>query len=223
MTASIQQLDDTEIKEAIEDFDSSGGCIQFELFRIEGTTDEYDCHHKTALHTLKTMNNGSGLFRVTIDETKLRDSGHRIEIEEFFGPLFDIDTRRVIVKGRTTNHLNDYFFHDGKEHPSEIVDVKTRPYYQDYTSEFVTLGFTGAFLDPPHYLETGQTIFHHGDYFLRFCDKVFGNVDNLVVYKWSTDSSNIFDAGKEWWGSFFWTVYNQTKDFYIGIVASTTD
>lgn len=223
MTASIQELKDKEIKTRIADFDKSGGCIQFEIFRVQGAIDEYDSHYHTALQTLKSLQEKNKFFRVTIDEAQLRDSGQRIEAKEFFGPLFNLDERRVLVKGKDENHLNDYFFHDGQEKNTEIIDEKSRPYYSSYSDNYTTLGFAGAFLDPPHYLRTGKTIFDHGKYFLDFCDAVFGDLNTLVVYTWSTDSSNIFDAGKEWWGSFFWTVYNETKDCYIGIVASTTD
>jgi len=52
---------------------------------------------------------------------------------------------------------------------------------------------------------------------------LFTDISQIEVYKWSTDSSNYFDEGKDWWGSFFWTVYNPCRDWYIGIIASTTD
>ncbi|WP_343784001.1 hypothetical protein [Wandonia haliotis] len=41
--------------------------------------------------------------------------------------------------------------------------------------------------------------------------------------KWSTNCSPFFNAGKEWWGTFFWTIYNPEKNWYIGICGSETD
>ena len=57
----------------------------------------------------------------------------------------------------------------------------------------------------------------------RLCRALFGDLETLEIYEWPTDCSNYFDAGKEWWGTFFWTVYSPTYDWYICILASTTD
>ena len=45
----------------------------------------------------------------------------------------------------------------------------------------------------------------------------------LTIFQWSTNSSNYFDAGHEWWGSFFWTVEPEGADYIVSITASTTD
>jgi hypothetical protein len=68
-----------------------------------------------------------------------------------------------------------------------------------------------------------MTNFDIGKFFLEFNEFLFDNINKLIIYSWQTNCSNYFDAGKEWWGSFFWTVYNPTKKWYIGIAASTTD
>ena len=47
--------------------------------------------------------------------------------------------------------------------------------------------------------------------------------DKLEVYEWSTDWSNYFDDGHEWWGAACWSVYDKRMDRYIVIMASTTD
>ncbi|OSZ78942.1 hypothetical protein CAP35_12045 [Chitinophagaceae bacterium IBVUCB1] len=44
-----------------------------------------------------------------------------------------------------------------------------------------------------------------------------------IIYKWSDDWSNYFDVGKEWWGTFFWTLYDKTTNHITVIAASTTD
>ncbi len=45
----------------------------------------------------------------------------------------------------------------------------------------------------------------------------------LIIYEWSNDWSYYFDAGKEWWGTFFWTILKKEKREIIVICASTTD
>lgn len=57
----------------------------------------------------------------------------------------------------------------------------------------------------------------------QVCDALFGDIASLEIYAWPTDCSNFFDFGKEWWGTFFWTVYSPTHNWYVGILASSTD
>ena len=85
------------------------------------------------------------------------------------------------------------------------------------------IGFVYAFLDPPYSFMSGKTIFEKGNFFLDFCRLLFTDISQIEVCKWSTDSSNYFDEGKKGRGSFFWTVYNPCRYWYIGIIASTTD
>jgi hypothetical protein len=43
------------------------------------------------------------------------------------------------------------------------------------------------------------------------------------IFSWGTDWSNYFDAGKEWWGTFFWTLRQPGSDLFTVIGASSTD
>jgi hypothetical protein len=47
--------------------------------------------------------------------------------------------------------------------------------------------------------------------------------DKVTIYRWSDEWSNYFDAGKEWWGTFYWTIYNSETNTIIVIGASATD
>ena len=47
--------------------------------------------------------------------------------------------------------------------------------------------------------------------------------DELEVYEWTTDWSNYFDDGHEWWGAACWSVYDKGMSRYVVILASTTD
>ena len=46
---------------------------------------------------------------------------------------------------------------------------------------------------------------------------------HLEVYKWSTDWSEYFDDGREWWGTLCLTVYDKSLDRFAVILASATD
>ena len=47
--------------------------------------------------------------------------------------------------------------------------------------------------------------------------------DVLEVFEWTTDWSEYFDEGREWWGTLCLTVYDKALDRFIVILASATD
>ncbi|MDO4478677.1 MAG: hypothetical protein Q4B73_06550 [Lachnospiraceae bacterium] len=48
-------------------------------------------------------------------------------------------------------------------------------------------------------------------------------VRQLTVYDWTTDWSDYFDAGHEWWGTGCWSIYDPSMQRYVVIMASSTD
>lgn len=80
------------------------------------------------------------------------------------------------------------------------------------------LNYRGAFLYPPH--EVGYT---DAD-FDRVNAALFPNgTHGLEVCAWTTDWSDYFDDGHEWWGALCLTVYDKSLDRFVVILASTTD
>ena len=80
------------------------------------------------------------------------------------------------------------------------------------------LNYRKAFLYPPH--KNGYT----GKDFVRVNATLFPNgTDKLEVYEWTTDWSDYFDEGHEWWGSLCLTVYDQTLGRFVIIMAAATD
>ena len=43
------------------------------------------------------------------------------------------------------------------------------------------------------------------------------------MYEWTTDWSDYFDEGREWWGTLCLTVYDKTLGRFAVILASATD
>jgi hypothetical protein len=75
-----------------------------------------------------------------------------------------------------------------------------------------------AFLEPPHGFDAAP------DDFERVNDALFPKgTDALEVYEWTTDWSNYFDDGREWWGTACWSVYDGYLDRFAVLFASTTD
>ena len=91
------------------------------------------------------------------------------------------------------------------------------------TNRFICKGFVDTFLEPPYDLDLKSELFSYGEYFDGFCKVIFSDLHQLEIYKWSIDCSNIFDSGKEWWGSYYWTVYNPIQKTYIAILATSSD
>lgn len=80
------------------------------------------------------------------------------------------------------------------------------------------LNYRKAFLDPPHKISYSENDFK------RVNDALFPNgTDELEVYEWSTDWSDYFDDGREWWGTLCLTVYDKTLNRFVVIMASATD
>jgi len=52
---------------------------------------------------------------------------------------------------------------------------------------------------------------------------LFGDLEGWSIWRWSTDWSNYFDAGLEWWGAFLWTLVSPDRRRVVWLGASTTD
>jgi hypothetical protein len=82
-----------------------------------------------------------------------------------------------------------------------------------------TTGLAYAFMNPPYELGGDPAAL-----FLEFKTRVFdGFPDGAEIWAWQTDSLNYFDAGREWWGTFFWTYRATPSSMIIAILGSTTD
>ena len=75
-----------------------------------------------------------------------------------------------------------------------------------------------AFLEPPQWFDATPEDFR------RVNEALFPEgADALEVYEWTTDWSNLFDAGHEWWGAACWSVYDKRLDRFAVLFASATD
>ena len=87
-----------------------------------------------------------------------------------------------------------------------------------------------AFLEPPYGSDLTKEDFIHVN------NVLFPNTENIEIYDWCSDIdwhssppywenkwSDYFDYGLEWWGAYFWTIYDKNDNIFIIIAASTTD
>ena len=75
-----------------------------------------------------------------------------------------------------------------------------------------------AFLEPPH--GSGYTPED-----LRLVNSALfpAGPDALEVYEWTTDWSDYFEDGHEWWGAACWSVYDKQLLRFVTLLASATD
>ena len=219
-------------------YEREGGVIDFRIFQLDTEQDDtpYQKHLAVAQQTLisvaeevnthldrmaaKLKKNRTELFTMDYDFSVLKDSGKEISVQDFMGWQYEEVSGRVKILSYDllnpkTKGYDLFFYHNEKEMIENALTIDQE--------DKEKIGFVYAFLDPPYSFMCRKTIFEKGNFFLDFCRLLFTDISQIEVYKWSTDSSNYFDIGKEWWGSFFWTVYNPYQDWYIGIIASTTD
>ncbi len=87
----------------------------------------------------------------------------------------------------------------------QVTDGGRRPYWQ-------------ALLIPP----AGRR--YTADDFRKINAALFPNgTEGLEAFEWTTDWSDYFDDGREWWGTLCLTVYDRSLDRFAVILASATD
>jgi len=244
MLINIEEIKDEKVISKTTDFEKKGGGLLFRIFQIgenyEGKVpeDKYERHLVVARQTIEIVNfesnyhlnracskgNRTSLPVLRTDYDELDQSGVEIGLEEFLGPFYDFELRKPFVRGLIDNNtINSYFYFDQEETVDNKVEINER--VKDYESKFPNRNgnFVNAFMEPPYSMQTGKTIKEKGEYLIDFLNYFFSDFDELEIMKWSTDCSEFFNAGKEWWGTYFWTVYNPTKEWYVGICGSETD
>jgi hypothetical protein len=240
---NIQEVQDSTLKDKIDAHQKIGGALRISVFEIKQNylgqlPDEYLAHLTTARQTLEKQNFAWNFHTNKIapknqrkvmpyaqtDFDKLDPSGQKIDLKHFFGPHFDLKNRKPLIRGQLGNEtLNSYFYYDQDEIPTNKIDINTidltyRQLYPENKGHFIH-----ALMEPPYNLSLDKEIKFRGKYVLDFLEYFFCDINKLTIYAWDTNCSVVFDAGKEWWGSYFWTIYNPEKKWHIGIIASETD
>lgn len=102
-----------------------------------------------------------------------------------------------------------------------LDDVEPKPLGPNAWSTLPVSGYKSAFFNPPHGLSSRVDTLR---LFAQINEHIFGkNLADAEIFSWSTDWSNYFDAGHEWWGAFYWTVRPAGAHHMVVIAGSTTD
>lgn len=107
---------------------------------------------------------------------------------------------------------------DEDEGPIWEFDASRATAKEITAAELLASSYWRAFLMPPHgggcteadFSRLNAVLFPQG-------------TDGLTVFSWSTEWSDYFDDGHEWWGASCWSVYDAKTERYAVIMASATD
>ena len=176
---------------------------------IQRQCDEY-AEEVSAKHEIPK----SQVFQVAIDgSAEERLTPRVISWQEFLGTRYDFQRKGLIVHGKG-KILNEFFYFSDPARPENITPRKGIDYG-------VGNGFAYAFSDPPYHM--GLSAEERGTLLGQFLRIVMRASSSSFICEWPTDWSNYFDAGKEWWGSFLWSLANPGENRIVVIAASTTD
>ena len=132
-------------------------------------------------------------------------------------PFRGVDSHRLALECAARE-----LFEDGKEWSYDIRGASCRKLSSKALFAPINsdewLNYRRAFLCPPH----GNS--YTDSDFERVNAVLFpGGAEGLDVCRWTTDWSEYFDEGHEWWGALCLTVYDRTLDRFAVIMASATD
>ena len=101
-------------------------------------------------------------------------------------------------------------------------DVEPKPIGERAWSIPNVDGYKTAFFHPPYGLQGEAS--EKAELFTGINRYVLGEEpERAEIFSWSTDWSNYFEAGHEWWGAFCWTIRPADSQRIVMVAASSTD
>jgi hypothetical protein len=194
-----------EAEAAIEAFQAAGGVVRYSVVDVAATVPVETAHLVAAMSMIESRaaqirTRGGKLKSFKYSLEPARAASRQLTVEEFLGPYYDREQRRLVECWGT-----------GKSSAAG--------------TNFLTHGYADAFSDTPYGLRDA-TVEQRSAWFNAINRALLGGLsDDIEIFGWSTDWSDFFTPGLEWWGAFCWTVRvpHITPTTYVGIGASTTD
>lgn len=129
-------------------------------------------------------------------------------IGERYGLDFRVETDKMTAAATDAEELlkipSDAYFAERKRTDRSFTAGGPVPYWY-------------AFLEPPHgtpYTKSDFTVFNA----ILIPDR-----DETEIYRWNDGFSDYFDAGREWWGTGLWSIFDRKTGLFTVIGASLTD
>ena len=209
------------VADLVVDCDREGACVDFAfLKRPPGRESDYELHKAAAERSMTLFaERNDCYFKGFVDLGIPRG----LKAKELVAEL------RFLERIRAGDHFSTHMTPEQMkgelvsvpEFLGEGYDLESKYFDRDALGfkgpENVNAGLVYAFCLPPH---GGPSV----ELLERVLDRIFNWFSGgATIYRWNDAWSNYFDAGKEWWGTFFWTVHLHANDIIVGVGASTTD
>ena len=193
--------DELEVAPLLARFDEIGGVLDYVFLEAPPQTEPARLHRQAALRGMEVIHQRS-------KQWALSHATRDMPIEMFFRIHWD----EANLSGGTVN-LATFWGTD---------DVEMKRIGERAWSVPNVDGYKTAFFHPPHGVQAHAA--EAADLFAAINRHALGpDPERAEIYSWSTDWSNYFDAGHEWWGAFYWTVRPAGTPLVVVIAASSTD
>lgn len=152
------------------------------------------------------------LAAIAIIDARLGEYAAKVADDEFpADKFFRLSWDATKLSGKRVS-LSEFWGGDSVEFTQIGDNAWTRPNVDGYKT---------AFFLPPHGLWADGA---EQELFERINKIALGDDPTRAeIFSWSTNWSNYFDAGHEYWGAYYWTVRPCSSDYITVIAASTTD
>lgn len=193
-------------------FSNAGGVVDFLLFACTETTEDVEAeatHREAIVASMSALQSRHGAY------TKITSLKPRIVKESVWRVQIDSSKVSSLVGKRisASQFLGERYHQDR----GGLVVPGSGP-----LGDRADMGFAYAFSDPPYPIRLSAR--ELGELFEEIKVTMLGGItDGSVIYQWPTDWSTYFDAGREWWGSFLWSLARPATNSIAVIAASTTD
>lgn len=224
MHNTLEPLIMAKLSKQIKEYEELGGVLEFQVLKVNGYTKHL--HKFAAMYGIQliALKHTNELYYLNKEKEELpyhvlvnysvnlqKMKGKEISLEKFLGPHFHFDKKEIILRGsKNKDFLNQYFLGLSTEKQDNVIHIDN-----------IGNGYCYAFAEPPYNMRSKAKTYH----VFWNIDKLLFNifVDELEIYEWSNDWSNFFEQEKEWWGTFYWTIFNKTKNIMIVIAGSSSD
>lgn len=191
----------TELAGLLADYDSRGGVLDYVFLQADLEMPPLQFHKAAAVAGMAAIDR-------RLEQWAVAHASKELPIERFCRVTWD--------ETKLTGEQVSFETFWGTD------DVRPKPSGTKSWSIPLVDGYKTAFFHPPYSLsgsdEEKEALFTQIGSFVLGPDP-----HGCEFFSWSTEWSNYFDSGKEWWGAFFWTLRSPASDVVVVIGASSTD
>jgi hypothetical protein len=190
-----------KLAELLSRYEASGGVLDFILLEVKVDGPPEKVHRAAALEGMSAIDR-------RLEQWAISQSSKEFPISSFFRLRWE--------EASLTGHPVTFSEFWGTD------DAEPKPIGDGAWSIPGVDGYKTAYFQPPYGLrgEADEKV----QLFADINSYLLGNApERAEIFSWSTNWSNYFDAGLEWWGAFFWTIRPAGSRQLVVIGASSTD